>query len=130
MSSLSASPGPASPAPRWAFRVGLLQWTIGLNCVLIGAMALVAPHQLLGTIPVAMSVGTLTVLGLVQFLAGLALIVAQIGGARRRMAIPAHLAAGLCLLVLSARSFAVGAWPAAAAFGLVALGTVAAPFLA
>lgn len=126
MSSLGAN---LHPVPRWAFRVGLLQWMVGLDCVLIGAMALVAPHQLLGAAPFAGSVRSLNVLGVVQFVAGLALIVAQIVGTRRRVAIPVHLLAGASFLALSVRSFAVGAWTAGGVFGIVALGTMVVPFL-
>src|SRR5690349_7182610 len=77
----------ANPAPRrWAFRVGILQWMVGLYCGLVGAMALVAPHQLLAPVTVrAASLAQLFFVGSFLFVVGFALAVIPVLGASRRV---------------------------------------------
>ncbi|WP_416667354.1 ATP-binding protein [Egbenema bharatensis] len=110
-------------------RIDTLQWFIGGYIALRGALMLVAPHTLTAHVFVPIQ-PYLPWLGSLQVIGGAALIAAAALTPRRSLVQIAHLLAGISLLQASIGHTLAGTWTGAAGFGVLALGTAIAPFLA
>src|SRR5439155_11956462 len=115
--------------PKWAFDIRTLQWVVGLYCAFVGALILVAPHQVS---PGPFSIPRLELqgYGIALLVSGVALILIPVAGPPRIVAYGIHLVAGIALLLLGARFLISGATGAAGLYGTLALGTMLAPRLA
>jgi PAS domain S-box-containing protein len=111
-------------------RIDTLQWFIGSYIALRGALMLVAPHTLTGSHVFVPIQPYLLWLGTLQVVGGAALIAAAALAPKRSLVQIAHLLAGVSLLQASIGHILAGTWTGAAGFGVLALGTAIAPFLA
>src|SRR5579884_315877 len=109
-------------------RIRSLQWAIGLFCVVLGALILVAPHRfspvsLVPLAPYRVWIASWLALG------GCALIGAAVLEPRRAVVLAAHLVASAAVLLLAGAGLLVSSPSTAALYGLPALTMLAAPFL-
>jgi PAS domain S-box-containing protein len=109
-------------------RIDTLQWFIGSFIIIRGALMLVAPHTLTTYIFVPLQ-PHLPWLGTLQVIGGTALIAVATITPRRSLTILAHLIAGAALLHASVSHLLVENWTGIAGFGVMAIGTIVAPFL-
>ena len=120
---------PHKPArPRLALRLGLLQWSVGGFCGIVGALTFVTPHQFVGP-AYRLLRPYLPWWGLLCLLGGGALISVALLSPRRRLTLVAHWLAALPLLLLGLSAGAAGGWTGLIAYSLLALGTAIAPLL-
>src|SRR4029079_13761630 len=85
--------------PRVALRLGLLQWSVGGFCGIVGALTFVTPHQFVGP-SYRLLRPYLPWWGLLCLLAAAALITVALLSPRRHLTLAAHILAAIPLLLL------------------------------
>ncbi|MBI4491858.1 MAG: PAS domain-containing protein, partial [Chloroflexi bacterium] len=117
-------------------RIGTLQWAIGVYCMLMGALMLLAPHQF-DAPAYAVLRSHLPWWGTTFLLAGIALVSVNALAPRgmgdppsRPYVVAAHILAGTALLLLASGFAITYAWSGTALFATLGLATGLAPLLA
>src|SRR6476469_5760694 len=101
---------PRQPARSWpSLRLGLLQWSVGAFCGIVGALTFVTPHQFIGP-GYRLLRPYLPWWGLLLLLGAGALIAVALLSPRRRVTIVAHALAALPILLLGISAGAAGGW--------------------
>jgi signal transduction histidine kinase len=119
-----------SPQARHGFglRLGLVQWSVGGFCGIIGALTFVTPHQFIGP-AYALLRPYLPWWGLLCLLGGGALITVALLSPRQPITLLAHSLAALPLLLLGTSAGAVGGWTGLTVYTILAIGTALAPLI-
>ncbi|MCC6177574.1 MAG: GAF domain-containing protein [Chloroflexi bacterium] len=113
----------------YRLRVGVLEWAVGAYCGLVGGLTFVTPHQFSGP-AYALLRPCLPWWGLLCLLGGGALFAVALLAPRRSLVILAHLLAAVPILLLGLSAAAAGGWTALCVYGVLGLGTAAAPLIA
>jgi signal transduction histidine kinase len=111
-----------------ALRLGLLQWSIGGFCGIVGALTFVTPHQFVGP-AYRMLRPYLPWWGLLCLLGGGALITVALLSPRRPLMLVAHWLAAAPLLLLGLSAGAAGGWTGLTVYTMLAIGAAIAPLL-
>lgn len=111
------------------FRVGALQWAVGLYCVSIGTLMLITPHQF-GSRTFVPLQPVLPQWGAALFLAGSALLYVAIFAPQRWFVIGTHMISGVMLLSLAYAFTTSRAWTGTTSYLVLGVGTCCAPFVA
>jgi signal transduction histidine kinase len=114
--------------PRLALRLGLLQWSVGGFCGIVGALTFVTPHQFIGP-AYRLLRPYLPWWGLLCLLAAGALITVALLSPRRQLMLAAHWLAALPLLLLGLSAGAAGGVTGLVVYSMLAIGTAVAPLL-
>jgi signal transduction histidine kinase len=114
--------------PAHGLRIHTFQWSVGIFCALIGALMLVTPHQF-ASASYASFAPQLPGWGSMFIIAGAVLICATVLAPSRTIIVLAHCGAGVALLLLALGFLRAGGWTGGIVYGLLASGTVAAPFV-
>ena len=124
--------GGRSAAPMLRDRAPLplaaLQGFVGAYCAAVGALVLIAPHQI-GPVPIVLPRAALQAYGVLITCSGLALAAVPITGVSRRIARVIHVLAGLSLLVLGVRFWGASAFAAAVTLLTLGAAVAAIPWL-
>ena len=117
------------PIPQ--LRIGTLQWAVGAYCLVVGAVALVAPH-VAGAFLNASFAQYRAVEGMLFLAAGFALIGAAVTALRRALFMALHVFAGavLCMRALEIQFAYGGFYTGTSTHLLLGLGAALAPFAA
>src|SRR5215207_10817697 len=115
--------------PRVALRLGLLQWSVGGFCGIVGALTFVTPHQFIGP-AYRLLRPYLPWWGLLCLLGAGALVSVALLSPRRPLTLAAHWVAAAPLLLLALSAGAAGGWTGLTVYSILALGTAIAPLLA
>lgn len=120
--------GPSGPLVRRvvALRLGLLQWSVGAFCGVVGALTFVTPHQFVGP-AYRLLRPYLPWWGLLCLLGAGALIAVALLSPRRQIVMAAHTLAAAPLLMLGVSAGAAGGWTGLTVYAILAIGTVLAP---
>ena len=119
-------PDPTVAAP--VLGAGPLRWTLGLFCGFVGALALVAPHQL-GYFPFEGFRTYLPLLGVLMLVTSVGLLAVAMARPRRAVMVAVHALAGIALMVMAVGFGRGGGWSGAVFYAALGLGAGIAPFL-
>src|SRR5438067_2428502 len=103
--------GRSMAGSRMALDPRALRWAIAVDCALLGALMLLAPHQFAGPLWARLALW-LPAVAVALLLASLGLFLAAVVPGRRRLVILAHLSAGVALSLFLYNAVAIGAWSA------------------
>jgi hypothetical protein len=130
----AAVTGCASGRPWWTsikranLRGATLQWATGLFCAFVGAQMLVVPHQFGAQAYDSLRPNILG-WGAATLLAGMAMVVVATTAGSRKLAVAAHVAVGIVLLLLAGGLALTGGWFGTAIYATLGIGAVIAPLV-
>ena len=111
------------------FRMAVLPWTVGGFCLVAGLLTLLVPHRFARLAAFATLQPHLLWIGMLYLLSGVSMVTVHTLAMSRRWVRLIHLLAGLTMLLIAGGYVQTRSWTGALAYTVLALGTVAAPWL-